>query len=580
MEFDPITLKVVWDRLVAICQDAGATMVRTTFSPVVREGNDYCCSLIDTRGRQLAEPLHTLPSFTGTLPFTVRHFLAKYPGSQLRPGDSIVTNDSWLGTGHLNDFNVATPVFTSEGNLVAMASCTAHMTDIGGSINYGATRDVHEEGLRIPISKIVRGGNLNTELIELIRFNVRTPDECEGDLTGMLAANATMANRLLELIHDENIKDFPAVADEIIRRSEEGMRDAIEKLPAGRYEGSATFDGAGFPVTIKVAVEIDGTDVRVDYSGTSPQDNSSSLNVAMNYTYAFTVYPLKLLIYPRLPTNHGCLRPFSISAPSGSILNSEWPAAGFCRNYTGHMIHAAIFTALEKVVPDRIWGHSGSAPQGPDGVTGRRENGRPFVQLFFAGSGGTGAMPAKDGECCYFPTNARGTSVETTELSAPVLFEEKTLIADSAGPGKYRGGLGTRWTIRNIGSDPIMYTGQVGRMNYPALGLLGGSSGRPNRLFLNDQPEGRGWGRWYLQPGERLTKESAGGGGLHHPYSREKESVLMDVLEGYVSVESAREQYGVVIEDGQIHGITPGRQSLQNPGVSAEVRPQRKGVEP
>jgi len=177
MEWDPITLKIAWDRMIAICHDAAATMVRTTFSPVVREGNDYCCSLIDPRGRQLAEPLHTLPSFTGTLPFTVRHFLKRFPLDELRPGDSILTNDPWLGTGQLNDFNVTTPVFDRSGAVIAMASSTAHITDIGGSASvFGTARDVHEEGLRVPITRVVRAGELNEELIDLIRANVRMPD--------------------------------------------------------------------------------------------------------------------------------------------------------------------------------------------------------------------------------------------------------------------------------------------------------------------------------------------------------------------------------------------------------------------
>jgi N-methylhydantoinase B len=550
--------------MVAICQDAGATMVRTTFSPIVREGNDYCCTLIDSAGRELAEPPHALPSFTGTLPITVRHFLARYPLAELRPGDSLVTNDTWLGTGHLNDFNIATPVFDRRGKIVAIASCTAHITDVGGSINYGATRDVHEEGLRVPITKIVREGKLNEELLEIVRFNVRMPDECEGDLTGMLAANSTMSSRLLDLIDDAGIEDFPALADEIMNRSEQAMRLAIAELPNGRFEGSVSFDGPGFPITIKAAVDIDTNDVRVDFTGSSPQNDFTAVNVAMNYTYAFTVYPMKLLVHPRLPTNDGCLRPISIYAPPGSILNSKWPAAGSCRNFTGHMIHAALFSALAKAIPDRVWGHSGSAPTGPsENVAGLYPDGRPFVHLFFAGVGGTGAMPAKDGETCDFPSNDRGTSVETTELLAPILFEEKAVVTDSAGPGKYRGGLGTRWTIRNLDKGPIMYNGLVGRLNYPALGLLGGEHGSLSRLFVNGQPEQRNWGRWYLQPGDRLTKESPGGGGLRHAFLRDEDAVMADVLEGYVSVQRALDDYGVIIVDGQIQGITPARKEFR-----------------
>lgn len=562
-EFDTITLKILWDRLIAICEDAGATMVRTTFSPIVREGNDYCCSLIDTLGRQVAEPPFTLPSFTGTLPFTVRHFLRRYPLEQLKPGDSIVTNDSWLGTGHLNDFNIATPVFDKEGRPVAIASSTAHMSDIGGSINFGATRDVHEEGLRIPIMKIVRAGVLNEDLIDLLLFNVRVPEQVRGDLMGMLASNQTMANRLLALLEEMRIDDVPSVFESIQLLSEQAMRKAIAEIPEGVYEASVTFDGPGFPVTIKAIVRINDAEIEVDYSGSSPQNDFTSVNVVFSYTYAFTVYVLKLLIHPRLPNNDGCLRPFRILAPEGSILNARYPAAGFSRNFVGHMLHAALFSALETCLPNRVWGHSGSAPAGLESLSGLRDSGEPFVHLFFA-FGGSGACPTKDGEVCCFPSNGRGISVESTEQLAPVLFEQKAVIQDSAGAGKYRGGPGTVWAIRNIGERPILYSGQVGRLNYPAKGLLGGGDGTTNQLFLNDQPVTKGWGRFDLMPGDTFTKVNPGGGGLYSPLLRSPASVHEDVLEGFVSVEAAENVYGVEIKDGKIIDLSPAR--LRTPG--------------
>ena len=559
LQIDPITLKVTWDRMVGICVDAAATMVRTTFSPIVREGNDYCCSLIDMQGRQLAEPPHTLPSFTGTLPITVRHFMDRFPLNELKPGDSIVTNDTWLGTGHLNDFNIATPVFDRKGRMIAWASCTAHMTDIGGTINVGATRDIHEEGLRIPIMRIVREGRLNEELFELIRFNVRMPEQVVGDLTGMLAANQTMAHRLLSLVEEAEIDDLPSLSDEILKRSEEAMRGAIAELPKGRSEGSVTFNGVNFDVTIKATVEVTDDEVKVDFTGTSQQDIGAAINVCFNYTYAYSVYPLKLLVHPRIPSNDGCMRPFKISAPQGSILNSNYPVAGYSRNFVGHMIHAALFSAFSEIVPDRIWAHSGSAPTGPEVLAGQRDDAKPFVHLFFQAGGGTGAMPNKDGEICYFPTNCRSTSVESTESLVPVIFECKEVIEDSAGPGRHRGGLGGRWRIKNIGKRPTTYSGMIGRYNYPPKGLLGGKDAQTNRLLLNGKPEQRGFGRWELAPGDTFTKENPGGGGLHAPLTRAPEKVLEDVLEGYVSVASARDDYGVVVKDGRIADFTPER---------------------
>jgi N-methylhydantoinase B len=553
VEYDPVTLKIAWDRMVAICHDAAATMVRTTFSPVVREGNDYCCSLIDARGRQLAEPLHTLPSFTGTLPFTVRHMLDRFPLRGLRPGDSLLTNDPWFGTGQLNDFNVATPVFDQRGAVIAIASSTAHMTDVGGSSSvFGSARDVHEEGLRVPISRIAQAGVLNDDLIDIIRANVRMPDECIGDLAGMLASNRTMSTRLLELLDDMAITDFGNLSDEILHRSEDAMRASIAEIKPGHYEGSVTFDGPGFDVTIQATVDVGGGEIAVDFSGSSPQRAYSSINVAMNYTYSFSVYPLKLLVNPRLPSNDGCLRCFRISAPQGSILNSQWPAAGYHRNFVGHMIHAALFSALKEAVPERVWAHSGSAPAGLECLSGFRNDGELYVHLFFAACGGTGAMPNKDGELCFFPTNARGTSVELTESKVPVLFESKQIVPDSAGPGRFRGGSGGSWTIRNIGSGPVVYSGQIGRMNYPALGLHGGGAGQLNSLYLNGEKQERNWGSWSLNPGDKFTKQSSGGGGLGSPQQRDPALVLEDVLDGYVSVERARRDYSAIVNDGVV----------------------------
>lgn len=559
---DPVSLKVVWDRLVSITQDAAATMVRTTFSPVVRESNDYCCSLIDVHGRQLAEPPDTVPSFTGTLPFTVRHFIRTFPVEHWRPGDSFITNDPWLGTGQLNDFNVATPVFDRAGKPIAIAASTAHMSDIGGTINRGIARSVHEEGLRVPMSYLVREGELNDELLSILRANVRMPDECVGDLTGMLAANRTMAERMVELLDDTQITDFPTWAEEIEKRSEEAMRTSIGELPEGEFTGSADFDGAGYPGFIKVKIEIGQRQITLDFTGTSAQNEYTSMNVAFNYTYSFCVYQLKLLVNSRIPSNDGCLRPFKIYAPPGSVLNMQYPTAGYSRSFVGHMIHGAMFDALKSAIPERIWGESGSSPQGTQSLSGLRPNGLPFVHLFFQASGGTGAMPRKDGEPCTFPTNSRSTSVESTEALVPIIFERKEVIPDSAGPGKFRGGLAGRWRIKNIGKQPITFSGQAGRLKHPARGYLGGLNGEPNHLFFNDNPEPRGWGRWELQPGDSFTRESAGGGGLHSPLLRDPEQVLEDVLEGYVSAHEAERRYGVIIVNGQIRGSTAARKAL------------------
>ncbi len=540
--FDPVTLKVVWDRLISISEEMGATLVRTAFSTVVRESADYACVLLDPKGNSLAQPRPSIPAFIGTMPATVRHFLAKFPAEALRPGDGLITNDPWLGTGHVPDMTIATPVFNKAGRLVAFAGSIAHMPDIGGTINYGATRSVFEEGIRIPIAKLVKAGELNQELMEIIRTNVRVPDQVTGDLMSMLSANWVGAARLLELMEDEGVDDLTALAEEIHSRSEATMRAAIRTVPEGTYRGSAEGDALGRSFRFTLAVHIRDGSVHVDAEQVTEQLMDCSFNSAICYTYAFTVYPLKCLLHPHVPNNEGCFRPFTVTAPPGSILNAVPPAAVEKRNRVGHFLHAAIFEALAPVLPERVMGVSGSAPTTLENFSWLDERGRPGA-IIVSLSGGSGACPSKDGEVAMFPSNLTNTPAELIESIAPLLVEAKELICDSGGPGRYRGGLGQRFRVRNISGKPLSHSFVVNRLTHPAQGLLGGGAGSLNRVLLNGRPHPQPYGRWTLEPDDVVTMEYPGGGGLHPPVERDRAKVLEDLQNGFISADSAAQDY-------------------------------------
>lgn len=545
-EWDAVTLKILWDRLVSTTFEVGRTLERAAFSIVVREGKDYAVVITDVQGNCVAQPSDCTPVFLGTLPVTLRHLLAQYPVGALAPGDSLITNDPWLGTGHLSDISIASPIFDAAGRAIAFVATTAHMTDIGGRIDFGATREIYEEGLRIPAMKLEMSGKVNADLINLIHANVRVPDGVVGDIMAMLAANRVAAERVADLVEQAGIGDLTALSHEIVSRSEGAMRAAISEVPAGEYRASISGDGFVGPFTVNVLVVVDGDEIRVDFAGSSAQ-TESSLNAVIAYTKAFSMYTLKCLLSPRLPNNEGTFRPFTIAAPPGSVLNALEPVAVNNRNLVGHFIAPAIMRALAAVIPDRVIADSGSTPAQFETFTGLRADGRPFVQ-FFGHNGGMGASCHHDGELACFPSNMGTTPVEIVETQAPLLVREKMLLTNSAGAGRYRGGFGQRVTTRNLASTGILHNAMPCRLNYPARGILGGLDAGVYRILINGVPRSRPQGTWILQPGDEVTVEYPGGAGYGNPIDRRAEAIVEDMKDGLLTEAIAREAYGTAVE--------------------------------
>ncbi len=533
---DPLHLSVLWQRLIAIADEAASTLLRTAFSTVVRDANDYICMLLDRDGQAVVENSISIPAFTGALPKTMRHILARFPAAAWEPGDVVITNDPWIGTGHLPDFTVVSPIF-HRGKLIGFAGSVAHMADVGGALWSADTTELYEEGLRIPISKLYRAGRIDETLLGVLRANVRVPDVVLGDLHAEIAANRTMAHRLIELIEEEGLDDLAPVSRAIQERAEAAMRRAITALPDGIYVSSCEIDGFDAPLTLRLAATIKGSEIAFDYTGTSPQQ-SRAINCAPTNTFAMTAHPLKSLLDPDTPRNDGSYRPVQVSAPEGSLLNPRFPAPVNARHLTFLHFASLVFQALADVIPDKVTAESG-APFIQVVFAGRNQHGEPFVYVP-CDSPGMGARASKDGlSATPYPNNTGGAPIEVVEASSALMFWEKSLVPDSGGPGKTRGGLGVQLVAEILGSEPVKISVLGDRTRFPARGLRGGRNGLNSAILLNGVAIPNK-GRRVLQPGDRLLFRMAGGGGCGDPRERARTMVAHDLAEGYISAEGAR----------------------------------------
>ncbi len=387
---DSITVEVLWTRLISVIDEAALTLHRTSFSTVVRESHDYTCMVLAPDGCSVAQATRSIPSFIGTLPISVRAFLRKFPAETLRPGDLIMSNDPWIGTGHLPDLTLAAPIFYGN-TLVGFAGAIAHMADIGGRRRAPDNKDIYEEGLQVPILKLYEAGRRNETLYDIIRQNVRVPDEVSGDIHAMVGACRRMSTGVTDLLTEYAMADLSVLADRIIALTEVAMGRAIERIPDGTYTSLTKIDSfdSQLPLEIHCRMDVRGAALAVDFTGSSPQ-NPSPLNSVLGYTQAYSAYVLKCVLLPEVPNNEGNLRPITISAPEGSFLNPKYPAAVEARATVGHYCTSAIFNTLAKALPDRVPAESGIPLHG-FAMSGWNDE-RPFSTIFFF-NGGQGARP-------------------------------------------------------------------------------------------------------------------------------------------------------------------------------------------
>ncbi len=539
---DPITLQVMWNRLIFIADQADTVLGRTAFSPIVRENHDYVTVLLDSRGRALAQCTWSIPVFISSLPAAAqKYFLPKFPVGRLEEGDVLATNDPEIGTGHLPDVTMITPIF-KNGKVIAYAGSIAHLPDIGGRPLHSEASDIFEEGIRFPIVKLHKAGVPNQDVLDMIAASVRLPIEVQGDLDSMVAANNVMGRELLRFLEEYGLDEVDSLADVIHGLSERQTRAAIRNWPNGTFTSEVTLDGYSPPVVLKAKVTVQDDSIHVDYAGSSDQV-LNSINCRTNYRYAHTAYALKCLLDPETPNNEGCIIPFTDEAPLGSILNPQAWTAGNSRNLIGHVIPSMIFKALEGVAPAEVIGDSGGAPIWAANCVGQRADGSQYgsVQNFHGGQGGRSDSDGLD--TLSFPSNCKVTAVEMFELVVPVLIECKELIPDSGGAGKFRGGLGQRAVLQNLGDTPMSIYLASERTQFPCFGVVGGKDGSLGKVLKNGAPHFPK-GKISLAKGDRLALETPGGGGWGNPAARDRALVAEDLRLGLVTAAAAAADYG------------------------------------
>ena len=542
---DDVTLEVLWSRLISITNEQAAALMHSSFTTVVREAGDLSAGVFDRSGNMLAQAVTGTPGHINTMATGVRHFVRKYPIDSLGPGDSLVTNDPWIVSGHLHDITVLTPVF-HRGRGVGWFANTCHAMDIGGRTLGADAREVFEEGLNIPIMKLFRGGELNRELIDIVRANVRVPDEVEGDLYAQQAGNDAGARKLIGMMEEEGLEDIEDLSRAILGRSEKATGDAIAAIADGTYEDEVEIDGFDESLKIRAAVTVEGRRVTVDYAGSSPQVDRG-INVVYNYTHAYTTYPLKCAVSPEVPNNEGSFRPVTVRAPEGSILNARFPCAVGARHLIGHFLSQAVFGALSQVIPGRVLA-DGSAGLWNTQLEGHDRSGRLFAYIFFS-AGGMGARPGSDGlSATAFPSGIRGVPAEAIESVSPVLMLRRALRPDSGGAGKFRGGLGQEMVLKVDSGQETLHSPMYDRTRSAARGFDGGGDGAVGELFLGSGEPLHPKRKYLLPPDETVTLRLPGGGGFGSPLERDPARVLEDVRQGRVSPESALGEYGVVVD--------------------------------
>jgi len=550
-KFDPITLEILWRRLVSIVDEADASVARTAFSSLLRDAHDYTCMFTDSRGQELVQGTFCTPGQAGAMALGVKKVINSIPLEDYRQEDVFIVNDPWLLAGHLNDVCVLSPIFF-KGRPVAFTACVFHHSDIGGRVS-SDNREVFEEGIYIPVAKLYDAGKLNEDLLNMIRWNVRTPKEVTGDIRSQVAANHVCAQKIIEMMEDEGLDTLDDLADEIIGRTETSMRSAIAKIADGTYAHEGIIEGAGKrpDIKIKLTVKVDGSDIHVDFDGTSGQVDWG-VNVVYNFTYAYVFMAIKSAFDPDIPINEGAIRPVKMTAPEGSIINCKFPAAVAARMQVGHFMTEMVFNALAEATPDNIIAGSGGTPAQTNILYGKRANGKPWHTMIIRG-GGMGASSRFDGHhCAIFPANGANTPVEILESDTPLIIEERGLIMDSGGPGKQRGGIGRRMIIRSPddGENSPQRTTiaiQAGRFIYPPGGIFNGKDGSKAK-FLKNSENADPSGLTFCDPGDRISFISAGGGGYGNPFERNPKAVERDVQYGYISIEKAKQDYGVIIE--------------------------------
>ncbi len=544
-----IDVQIMWNRLLSVVEEQGQTLVRTAFSTSAREAGDISAGVFDLRGRMLAQAVTGTPGHINTMARSVGYFINAFPIETMRDGDVYITNDPWKGTGHLYDLVVVSPTFM-DGRLVALFACTSHLVDMGGVGQTPEGRQIWHEGLFIPLLRLARAGEMNEDLLAMIRANVREPVQVIGDVYALIACNDIGSRRLVAMMREFRLHDLDGLGEAIISRSRQAMTEAIGKLPRGSWTNTMRVDGYETPLDLVATVTIGADTIHVDFTGTSGM-SGYAINCPLCYTEAYTTFGINCVVAPTIPNNAGTLDAVKVTAPPGTIVSATYPAAVYARSSIGHMMPDVVYGALEQAIPGRVpaegtsnlWSLKMVAGHGLTGIGDKA--GTQFMVMSFH-SGGTGARPHQDGlSATPFPSGVRNVPVEATEAITPLVIWRKELRQDSGGSGRYRGGLGQVMEVSSREDAAFGIFAGFERVKFPARGRNGGGAGALGSLALKSGATLAPKGLQVVPAGERLMIEMPGGGGMGPATERDPDAVRRDVRLGYLSAEAAKRDYGV-----------------------------------
>lgn len=541
--------QIMWNRLISVVEEQAQVLIRTAFSSSVREAGDLSAGVYDAHGNMLAQAVTGTPGHVNAMAHSVGHFIRRIGLDNMYEGDVYITNDPWEGTGHLLDITVVTPSFI-QGNLVGFFACTAHVVDIGGVGFSPDASSVYEEGLYIPIMKFIERGQADKAFLNVVRANVREPDQLVGDMYALAACNEVGYRRLVDMLAEYNIDNLEQIATFIFDNSRLATIEKIAQLPQKSAEGEMMIDGYATPIRLKVKLDIHSDHIACDFSGTSAVDKKG-INVPLVYTQAYACYALKCAIAPDIPNNMASLAPFVTTAPDNAIVNALHPAPVTLRHVIGHMIPDTIYDALDKIIPEVVPAEgAGALCNFQVSIRPRTDvpppQGTVRSEVLTFNSGGAGARPTLDGmNATAFPSGVMTMPVEATENSGPVIIWRKELRPDSGGAGKFRGGLGQYMEVGVTEGHEFEISAMFDRVKFPARGRRGGKNGACTTIQRSDGTAMQGKGRQFVPHGQKVLMAFPGGAGYGNPAERDAELIQRDLLRGYVSLELAQKEYGI-----------------------------------
>ncbi len=553
---DPVLTEIVRNGVLAVTEEMKTNLRRTAYNMIIYEALDFTVGLFTAEGDTVSIGLG-LPSFIRGMANTIRAKLEHFGAKGLEPGDILVTNDAYVTGSHLNHFTFSLPIFF-EGRLCGFACCMAHWQDVGGTLG-GITTDIYSEGLQVPIMKYQKAGVVNQDLVDIIRTNVRIPERAMGDLRAQITAVKSGERRFLELLARYGREPVLAAIAHIMDQSEAAARARTRTIPDGVYEAESFMDDDGVQVgkrvPIKVRVAKKRDEMTIDLSGVSPQV-AGFFNSGPSTGYSCAQVAYKCLTSPTdYPINEGSFRSLQVVVPPGTVVSAVKPAAMRWWMTFPMTIVDTVFKAMAQAVPERTIAahHADLGVCMINGISPR--DGRLFIASAGPAGGGWGAKFNGDGMSavvCLNDGDTHNNPVEQMEAKLPILYERHALRDNSGGAGRYRGGLGTEQVVQ--ARCAMNFNVQVDRVHCPPWGLEGGGSGLGNQVALrldgreiNDFPNAKVLSR-RLKPGDAFIIRTGGGGGFGAPWERPQKLVCEDVRQGYVSVESAREDYGVVLD--------------------------------